>query len=101
MLGTEWAQVIILDAITMYQPKDSRQAKEMIERVSARLSHVNSAVVVFWDGLVVKMATVVEEVVGSIPASVNMSWLYHDARMCRLGWLSGSIGYQSDYENDG
>ncbi|EER07544.1 AP-2 complex subunit beta-1, putative, partial [Perkinsus marinus ATCC 50983] len=29
---TEWAQVIILDAITMYQPKDSRQAKEMIER---------------------------------------------------------------------
>ncbi|EEQ98643.1 beta adaptin protein, putative [Perkinsus marinus ATCC 50983] len=52
---TEWAQVIILDAITMYQPKDSRQAKEMIERVSARLSHVNSAVVLSAIKVIMKM----------------------------------------------
>ncbi|KAF4674954.1 hypothetical protein FOL46_003400 [Perkinsus olseni] len=52
---TEWAQVIILDAITMFQPKDSKQAKEMIERVSARLSHVNSAVVLSAIKVIMKM----------------------------------------------
>jgi AP-1 complex subunit beta-1 len=42
---TEWGQVFILDALSKYIPGDSREAEGIIERVSPRLQHANSAVV--------------------------------------------------------
>jgi AP-1 complex subunit beta-1 len=42
----EWAQVIILDALSSnYKPSDSKEAITAVDRVTARLSHSNSAVV--------------------------------------------------------
>jgi len=42
---TEWGQVFILDSLAKYVPADSREAEGIIERVSPRLQHANSAVV--------------------------------------------------------
>jgi AP-1 complex subunit beta-1 len=41
----EWGQVFILDALSNYTPSDAREAEGIIERVSPRLQHANSAVV--------------------------------------------------------
>jgi AP-1 complex subunit beta-1 len=40
---TEWGQVFILDCLAKYQPTP-KEAEDIIERVSPRLKHVNSAV---------------------------------------------------------
>ena len=42
---TEWGQVFILDSLAKYTPADSREAEGIIERVTPRLQHANSAVV--------------------------------------------------------
>jgi AP-1 complex subunit beta-1 len=42
---TEWGQVFILDSLSRYVPSDAREAEGIIERVSPRLQHSNSAVV--------------------------------------------------------
>lgn len=42
---TEWGQVFILDSLSRYVPSDGREAEGIIERVSPRLQHANSAVV--------------------------------------------------------
>ncbi len=42
---TEWGQVFILDSLARYTPADEREAEGIIERVTPRLQHVNSAVV--------------------------------------------------------
>ncbi|CAN0319949.1 unnamed protein product, partial [Discosporangium mesarthrocarpum] len=42
---TEWGQVFILDSLAKYSPADSREAEGIIERVTPRLQHANSAVV--------------------------------------------------------
>lgn len=42
---TEWGQVFILDSLAKYTPSDAREAEGIIERVTPRLSHANSAVV--------------------------------------------------------
>lgn len=42
---TEWGQVFILDSLSKYVPADSREAEGIIERVTPRLQHANSAVV--------------------------------------------------------
>lgn len=42
---TEWGQVFILDSLAKYQPNDSREAEGIMERVTPRLQHANSAVV--------------------------------------------------------
>jgi AP-1 complex subunit beta-1 len=42
---TEWGQVFILDSLSKYVPQDGREAEGIIERVSPRLQHANSAVV--------------------------------------------------------
>jgi AP-1 complex subunit beta-1 len=42
---TEWGQVFILDSLSRYSPSDAREAEGIIERVSPRLQHANSAVV--------------------------------------------------------
>lgn len=41
----EWGQVFILDALASYSPNDSREAEAIIERITPRLQHANSAVV--------------------------------------------------------
>ncbi|RHY57073.1 hypothetical protein DYB34_000515 [Aphanomyces astaci] len=41
----EWGQVFVLDALANYVPADSREAEGIIERVTPRLQHANSAVV--------------------------------------------------------
>lgn len=42
----EWAQVIILDALSAnFKPRDTKEAVTVVDRVTARLSHSNSAVV--------------------------------------------------------
>ncbi|XP_009987617.1 PREDICTED: AP-1 complex subunit beta-1 [Tauraco erythrolophus] len=42
---TEWGQIFILDCLANYMPKDDREAQSICERVTPRLSHANSAVV--------------------------------------------------------
>ncbi|XP_010538807.1 PREDICTED: beta-adaptin-like protein B isoform X2 [Tarenaya hassleriana] len=42
---TEWGQVFILDALSMYKAADPREAENIVERVSPRLQHANCAVV--------------------------------------------------------
>ena len=42
---TEWGQVFILDSLAKYQPNDAREAEGIMERVTPRLQHANSAVV--------------------------------------------------------
>jgi len=42
---TEWGQIFILDSLASYTPRDSKEAESIIDRISARLSHANSGVV--------------------------------------------------------
>eukprot|EP00271_Cylindrocystis_brebissonii_P008738 TRINITY_DN23223_c0_g1_i1.p1 TRINITY_DN23223_c0_g1~~TRINITY_DN23223_c0_g1_i1.p1 ORF type:complete len:946 (-),score=253.65 TRINITY_DN23223_c0_g1_i1:1026-3863(-) len=42
---TEWGQVFILDSLSKYKGKDTREAESIVERVTPRLQHANSAVV--------------------------------------------------------
>ncbi|KAL2543481.1 Beta-adaptin-like protein C [Forsythia ovata] len=42
---TEWGQVFILDALSKYKADDAREAENIVERVTPRLQHANSAVV--------------------------------------------------------
>uniref|UniRef100_A0A8C4QHQ4 AP complex subunit beta n=1 Tax=Eptatretus burgeri TaxID=7764 RepID=A0A8C4QHQ4_EPTBU len=42
---TEWGQIFILDSLANYVPKDDREAQSICERVTPRLSHANSGVV--------------------------------------------------------
>lgn len=43
--SSEWGQVFILDSLAKYTPADGREAEGIIERVTPRLQHANSAVV--------------------------------------------------------
>ena len=42
---TEWGQVFILDSLARYTPANGQEAEGIIERVTPRLQHANSAVV--------------------------------------------------------
>jgi len=42
---TEWGQTVILNALAKYVPRDSREAESICDRITARLQHSNSAVV--------------------------------------------------------
>ncbi|CAI7872325.1 unnamed protein product, partial [Closterium sp. NIES-54] len=42
---TEWGQVFILDSLSKYKARDAREAEGIVERVTPRLQHANSAVV--------------------------------------------------------
>lgn len=42
---TEWGQVFILDALSNYSPRDTREAHSICERITPRLAHANAAVV--------------------------------------------------------
>ncbi|QLL30544.1 hypothetical protein HG536_0A03620 [Torulaspora globosa] len=51
---TEWARITILDALAGYDSKDSLEAQDIIDRVSAHLQHVNPAVVLATIQVVIK-----------------------------------------------
>lgn len=52
---TEWGQIFILDAISNYSPEDTNSAITICERVSPRLAHANSAVVLSAVKVIVKL----------------------------------------------
>ncbi|KAH3761626.1 AP-1 complex subunit beta-1 [Pelomyxa schiedti] len=42
---TEWGQVFLLDSLAKYTPRDAHEAEMICERVTPRLNHTNSSVV--------------------------------------------------------
>lgn len=42
---TEWGQVFILDALSKYTAANEKEAESIVERITPRLQHANSAVV--------------------------------------------------------
>lgn len=58
---TEWGQVFILDSIANYTPKDEREAQSVCERVTPRLAHANSAVVLSAVKVVIKLMEMMEQ----------------------------------------
>eukprot|EP00388_Colpodella_angusta_P006289 GDKJ01018735.1.p1 GENE.GDKJ01018735.1~~GDKJ01018735.1.p1 ORF type:complete len:1010 (+),score=272.68 GDKJ01018735.1:291-3032(+) len=52
---TEWGQVFILEALTEYNPPDISSVESVLDRVSARLSHANPAVVLTAIRIVMKL----------------------------------------------
>lgn len=52
---TEWGQVFLLEALAEYNPPDSSAAEAILDRVSARLSHANPAVVLTAIRIVMKL----------------------------------------------
>lgn len=52
---TEWGQVFILQALSDYEPADSREAESIAERVAPRLAHANSAVVLSTIRVLIKL----------------------------------------------
>lgn len=57
---TEWGQVFILDSISNYNPKDDREAQSICERVTPRLAHANSAVVLSAVKVIMKLLEILE-----------------------------------------
>lgn len=50
----EWGVVYILDTLASYIPKDPHEAENIMERVSSRLAHTNSAVALSSIRLIIK-----------------------------------------------
>jgi len=57
---TEWGQVFILDALSTYVARDGGDAESITERITARLSHANPAVVLASIKVVLKMLEYIE-----------------------------------------
>jgi AP-1 complex subunit beta-1 len=57
---TEWGQVFILDALGAYTPASAAEAEGIIERVTPRLQHANSAVVLSAVKVALRYADLVE-----------------------------------------
>ncbi|XP_063388957.1 AP-1 complex subunit beta-1 [Cydia fagiglandana] len=58
---TEWGQVFILDALSNYSPRDSREAHSICERITPRLAHANAAVVLSAVKVLMKLMEMVSE----------------------------------------
>ncbi len=41
---SEWGQIYILDYLATYMPSSDREAESVVERITPRLQHANSAV---------------------------------------------------------
>ncbi|XP_072934279.1 AP-1 complex subunit beta-1 isoform X2 [Epargyreus clarus] len=66
---TEWGQVFILDALSNYSPRDSREAHSICERITPRLAHANAAVVLSAVKVLMKLMEMLSdeaEVVGTL-----------------------------------
>ena len=57
---TEWARITILGALSEYSAKDSLEAQDIIDRVTAHLQHVNPAVVLATIKVIIKNLPEVE-----------------------------------------
>jgi vesicle coat complex subunit len=60
--ANEWSQVYILDALAMFTPKKAKQAEDIIENVTARMSHANPAVVMSAIKVVLKFLDWIENI---------------------------------------
>ena len=60
--ASEWGQVQILNALTLYNPKKSAHAEEVIEGVLPRLSHVNQSVVMSAIKVILKFMDLIDEI---------------------------------------
>ena len=60
--ANEWAQVQILDALVLYNPKKSSHAEEVIEGVMPRLSHVNQSVVMSTIKVILKFMDAIDDI---------------------------------------
>ncbi|KAF8821901.1 putative beta adaptin protein [Cardiosporidium cionae] len=58
---TEWGQVFLLDALALYDPSSASDAESVLERVTARLSHANSAVILSATKIVMKLLNFLED----------------------------------------
>jgi vesicle coat complex subunit len=58
---TEWGQVFILDSVSNYTPKDDREAQSICERITPRLAHANSAVVLSAVKVIMKLMEMMEQ----------------------------------------
>lgn len=56
----EWGQVFILDALASYIPRTPREAEQICERVTPRLQHANSAVVLGAVKLLIKYMEIIQ-----------------------------------------
>lgn len=57
----EWGQVFILDALASYEPRDAREAEVIIERVTPRLQHANSAVVMSAVKVIMRYMSIIDD----------------------------------------
>ena len=60
--ANEWAQVQILDALVLYNPKKSSHAEEVIEGVLPRLNHVNQSVVMSAIKVILKFMDLIDDI---------------------------------------
>ncbi|KNC81104.1 hypothetical protein SARC_06553 [Sphaeroforma arctica JP610] len=58
---TEWGQIFILDSLSAIEPKDSKEAQHICERVLPRLQHANTAVVLSAVKVIMKYLEFVED----------------------------------------
>eukprot|EP00126_Sphaerothecum_destruens_P006877 Sdes_comp19568_c0_seq1m11246 len=59
---TEWGQIFILDSLAQYTPEDSQRAISICERVTPRLQHANSAVVLSAVKVIMKYMEIISDV---------------------------------------
>lgn len=57
---TEWGQVFILNSLAKYNPKDGKEAQSIADRVTPRMNHANSAVVLAAVKVLMKYLDLVE-----------------------------------------
>ena len=60
--ASEWGQVQILNALTLYNPKKSVHAEEVIESVLPRLSHVNQSVAMSAIKIILKFMDLIDDI---------------------------------------
>lgn len=58
---TEWGQVFILDSVSNYIPKDEKEAQSICERVTPRLAHANSAIVLSAVKVIMKLLEMMDQ----------------------------------------
>ncbi|CAF1443938.1 unnamed protein product [Rotaria sp. Silwood1] len=58
---SEWGQVFILDAIANYIPRDDKDAQSICERITPRLAHANSAVVLSTVKVLMKFLELIDQ----------------------------------------
>ncbi|RMY06943.1 hypothetical protein D0867_09518 [Hortaea werneckii] len=70
---SEWGQTYILEALTAYVPQDTQEAALLADRITPRLSHTNSAVVLTCIRVILYLMNYIDsdKVVGSLCAKLS------------------------------